>query len=34
MISKVKGLFFILMVGLVMFGQEKSDKWHLYANSR
>jgi trehalose/maltose hydrolase-like predicted phosphorylase len=34
MISKVKGLFFILMVGSVMFGQEKSDEWHLYANSR
>ncbi|PVX45385.1 trehalose/maltose hydrolase-like predicted phosphorylase [Flavobacterium sp. 103] len=34
MISKVKGLFFILMVGSAMFGQEKSDEWHLYANSR
>ncbi|HEU4788685.1 MAG TPA: glycoside hydrolase family 65 protein [Flavobacterium sp.] len=34
MVSKVKGLFFILMVGSVMFGQEKSDEWHLYANSR
>lgn len=34
MISKVKGLFFVLMVGSVMFGQEKSDEWHLYANSR
>jgi len=34
MISKVKVLFFILMVGSVMFGQEKSDEWHLYANSR
>lgn len=34
MTSKVKGCLFILMIGSAMFGQEKSDEWHLYANSR
>ena len=34
MISIYKNLLFILLVGPVVFGQTKSDEWHLYANSR
>jgi len=32
--SNVKGVFLMLMISSVMLGQEKSDEWHLYANSR
>lgn len=34
MISIYKNLLFMLLVGQVVFGQTKSDEWHLYANSR
>ena len=34
MISNFKGLFLLLIVGPIVFGQTKSDEWHLYANSR
>jgi len=32
--SNVKGVFLMLMISSLMLGQEKSDEWHLYANSR
>lgn len=34
MISKIKGLFLLLIVSPIVFAQSKSDEWHLYANSR
>jgi trehalose/maltose hydrolase-like predicted phosphorylase len=34
MISIYKNLLLILLVGPIVFGQKKSDEWHLYANSR
>ncbi|OAB28126.1 Trehalose and maltose hydrolase (possible phosphorylase) [Flavobacterium fryxellicola] len=34
MISLFKNVFFILLVSPMLFGQAKSDEWHLFANSR
>ena len=34
MISNFKVLFLLVLAGPVVFGQAKSDEWHLYANSR
>ena len=34
MISNFKGLFLLFLVSPIVFGQTKSDEWHLYANSR
>ncbi|TRX04208.1 glycosyl hydrolase family 95 catalytic domain-containing protein [Flavobacterium gawalongense] len=34
MISNFKSLFLTLLVSPIVFGQIKSDEWHLYANSR
>jgi hypothetical protein len=34
MISSVKSFLLMILVSPVMFGQAKSDEWHLSANSR
>lgn len=34
MISNLKNVLFLFFVGPIVFGQTKSDEWHLYANSR
>ncbi len=34
MISTFKSLVFLLLTGPIVFGQTKSDEWHLQANSR
>ncbi|MFV5700557.1 glycosyl hydrolase family 95 catalytic domain-containing protein [Flavobacterium sp. XS2P12] len=34
MISNFKSLIFLFFVSPIVFGQTKSDEWHLYANSR
>jgi trehalose/maltose hydrolase-like predicted phosphorylase len=32
--TKVKWLFLVMLTSSLVFGQSKSDEWHLYANSR